>query len=382
MAVAVLISPMHSWNSLTLGHEAAGNSYAELHYSSYYNQENEVEDQPETRCVTTTDEEEQADLNEKVLKQVEWYFGDENLLKDSFLMKHINRNKQGYVSLKLVSSLRKVKAITKDWTTVQESVRHSTLLEVNDDGTKIRRLAPVPQVDYSRLPKTIIITDYENEEPTVGELEVEFRRHGNVTAVQILQPGKAIPLDVKSCRTQHPAIGKELCILVEYETAEAAKRAAYKNSSSENWRQTMAVKLLVEPENKSAKAEPERQSKKETGKKSKQKEQAHSKQQSKVNRLGGKHHSVDYSSDSGYSGRSASNSPMPSPKLTRKAYSEQRHTIPQTTPVSRLAGEATGVRPLLHIQRPLKLFTSVVVTRQPHGPDGSRGFTKRTLAAL
>lgn len=381
MAVAVLISPMHSWSSLTLGHEAAGNSYADLHYSSYYNQENEVEEQQATRCVNngaTTDEDEQADISEKVLKQVEWYFGDENLLKDSFLMKHINRNKQGYVSLKLVSSLRKVKAITKDWTTVQESVRHSQLLELNEDGTKIRRLAPVPQVDYSRLPKTIIITNYQSEEPTAEEVEAEFRRYGKVTGVQILQPGKAIPLDVKSCRAQHPAIGKELCILVEYETAEAAKRAAYKNSSSENWRQTMAVKLLVEPENKSAKTEP--QTKKETGKKSKQKDQ---KQQSKVSRLSGKHHSApltDYSSDSGYSGRSASNSPMPSPKLTRKIHSEQRHTIPQPTP-SRLAGEAI-VRPLLHIQRPLKLFTGVpvVVIRQPHGPDGTKGFTSRTSA--
>ena len=376
MAVAVLISPMHSWSSFTLGHEAAGNSYADLQYSSYYNQENEVEEQPATRCVNngaTADEDEQADLSEKVLKQVEWYFGDENLLKDSFLMKHINRNKQGYVSLKLVSSLRKVKAITKDWTTVQESVRHSTLLELNEDGTKIRRLAPVPQVDYSRLPKTIIITNYESQEPKVEDIEAEFRRHGNVAGVQILQPGKAIPLDVKSCRAQHPAIGKEVCILVEYETAESAKRAAYKNSSSENWRQTMAVKLLVEPENKS---ETERQSKKETGKKSKQ--------QSKVNRLNGKYHSVpvtDYSSDSGYSGRSASNSPMPSPKLTRKLHSEQRHTIPQPTSVSRLAGEAI-VRPLLHIQRPVKLITGVTVIRQPHGPDGSRGFTRRTSAAL
>lgn len=393
MAVAVLISPMqHSWTSLSLGREADSSYPTELQYSYYNEQEKDV-DEPAPRFVDKSTEnestvlsaEEQAELRKKILRQVEWYFGDENLLKDSFLMKHINRNKQGYVSLKLVSSLRKVKAITKDWTIVQESVRTSSLLQLNEDGTKIRRLAPVPQIDYSRLPKTIIITNYPSEDPSVDQVQKEFSRHGEVAVVQFLQPGKAIPLDVKSCRTQHPAIGKEPCILVQYKSAEAAKQAVYMNSSSENWRQTMTVKLLVEPEINQDR-ESERQCKKEIGKKQKSQEKAdkpkpkrsgvdkesHSKQTSKP-RHGGKHHVSlpDYSSDSGYSGRSASNSPVPSPKLTRKNYSEHRHTVVQTTPLSKLAGEA--VRPVLHIQKPMK-DASVVVIRQPYGPDGSRGF--------
>lgn len=397
MAVAVM-SPMHSWNH-QLGHEVAECSYqAALGFSvnPYYTAEGSVEEPAPSRysdngaepCSSTASVDD-TELREKVKKQVEWYFGDENLLKDSFLMKHINRNKQGHVSLKLVASLRKVKALTKDWTVVQESVRHSKLLELNDDGTKIRRLAPVPQVDYARLPKTIIITDYHTAEPSTEDVEEEFGRHGEIATVQILQPGKAIPLDVKSCRAQHPAIGKDLCILVEYRTPEAARKAWYRNSSSENWRQTMAVKLLVEPESNKVK-EVEKQSKKESGKKQKSEKvekakpkrgggaekEGHPKQLSKLSRLNGKHHTStpDYNSDSGYSGRSASSSPMPSPKLARKAYSEQRHTVPLT---SRLAGEA--VRPTSHLQRPAK-DVSVVVVRQPHGPDGSRGFHKRTLS--
>ena len=404
MAV-LLMSPMQTWNTHHLSPEAE-TSYPSLRCSFYTGGDNIEEpaiaattrsiENGDCSCSGNAAVEVTPEQREKVMKQVEWYFGDENLLKDSFLMKHINRNKQGYVSLKLVASLRKVKALTKDWTTVQESVRGSKLLELNEDGTKIRRLAPAPEVDYSRLPNTIIITNYHSAEPSADKVKEEFSCHGDIVGVQILHPGKAMPLDVKSCRAQHPAIGKEVCVLVEYSRAAAARRACSKHSSSENWRETMDVKLLMEPEDSQEKAvKEERPSKKESVKKPKNEKTDKTKPKSKrggterdsqpksvskpstmQRRLNGRHQSslADYNSDSGYSCRSASNSPMPSPKLARKLHSEQQHAVTQTLSTSRQAGE-TG-RPLSHIQRPIK-DVSVMVIRQPRGPDGSRGFHKR-----
>ena len=112
-----------------------------------------------------------SDLQEKVIKQVEWYFSDDNLLKDSFLMKHINRNKQGFVSLKLVASLRKVKTLSKDWKIVLESLKHSSLLALNEEETKIRRKSPAPQVDFGHIAKTLLITAYPQEQPNLADLE-------------------------------------------------------------------------------------------------------------------------------------------------------------------------------------------------------------------
>ena len=47
--------------------------------------------------------------------QVEFYFSDANICKDKFLLKHVKRNKEGFVSLKLISSFKRIKHLTKDW---------------------------------------------------------------------------------------------------------------------------------------------------------------------------------------------------------------------------------------------------------------------------
>lgn len=48
------------------------------------------------------------DLIQKLIAQIEYYFSDENLEKDAFLLKHVRRNKLGYVSVKLLTSFKKV----------------------------------------------------------------------------------------------------------------------------------------------------------------------------------------------------------------------------------------------------------------------------------
>jgi len=50
-----------------------------------------------------------------IAEQVEFYFSDANITKDKFLLKHVKRNKEGFVSLKLVASFKRVKHLTKDW---------------------------------------------------------------------------------------------------------------------------------------------------------------------------------------------------------------------------------------------------------------------------
>lgn len=193
----------------------------------------------------------ESEIQERIVRQVEWYFSDENLLKDSFLMKHIRRNKQGFVSLKLVASFRKVKSLSKDWGVVQASLRHSSLLELNEDGTKVRRRKPVPEVDYSHAARTVIVKNHPDAQPNIHSIETTFSRYGEVTLVRVLYPGKAVPLDIKPCRTKHPTIGKELCILVEFESEEGAKKACNKFNSQQSWRDQVTVALLNEKDQES-----------------------------------------------------------------------------------------------------------------------------------
>ena len=39
----------------------------------------------------------EPELIEKIVKQVESYFSDENLIKDEFVLKHIRRNRDGFI---------------------------------------------------------------------------------------------------------------------------------------------------------------------------------------------------------------------------------------------------------------------------------------------
>ena len=49
-----------------------------------------------------------AELVAQINEQVEFYFSDEHILKDAFLLKHARRNRDGYISLKLITSFKKV----------------------------------------------------------------------------------------------------------------------------------------------------------------------------------------------------------------------------------------------------------------------------------
>ena len=362
-----------------------------------------------------------SDLQEKILKQVEWYFSDENLLKDSFMMKHINRNKQGYVSLKLVASLRKVKTITKDWKIVLESLKHSNLLVLNEEKTKIRRKTPAPQVDFTHITKTLIITDYPQENPNLADLEQQFGRYGEVTQVRIIYPGRAVPLDVKPCKTHHPSLGKDLCILVEYVSTDVAKASQKRIKEQQSWRDEMKIHLLgdkksvivgqetKEQEGRTIRTSNEGKKKKESKSPEvqyqsvSQKGRPHSKDnsftssrlstgkdhyssrgsgQNKISPLsdtrrrwkhqGGKSSSSELSqrylhpetdaSDSGYScgSRSASESPKMTPEPSRKFFS----------------GTATDFSWRLHSH-----MNSCVI-RQPMGPDGTKGFSKHRISPI
>ena len=44
----------------------------------------------------------------QIVEQVEYYFSDGHILKDAFLLKHARRNRDGFISLKLITSFKKV----------------------------------------------------------------------------------------------------------------------------------------------------------------------------------------------------------------------------------------------------------------------------------
>merc|ERR1712172_253060 len=143
-------------------------------------------------------EEPNDDLCEQIVLQVEFYFSDANITKDKFLLKHVKRNKEGFVSLKLISSFKRVKHLTKDWRQVAFAIKKcSERLEVNDVETKVRRLEELPAYDETTPSRTVVGLNLPMDRPTIEGVAEIFTACGEIVLVRILRPGNPIPADIK-----------------------------------------------------------------------------------------------------------------------------------------------------------------------------------------
>lgn len=165
------------------------------------------------------------ELSDKIVQQVEFYFSDANITKDAFLLKHVKRNKEGYVSLKLISSFKRVKHLTKDWRVVAHALSRSKKLEINEAGTKLRRLDPLPQYDETTPSRTVVAVHMPIDKPTIENVAELFKSCGEIALIRILRPGNPIPADVRQFINKNPSLNGMVCALVEFVQSEAARKA-------------------------------------------------------------------------------------------------------------------------------------------------------------
>ena len=146
-----------------------------------------------------------------------------NLKKDT---RKVKRNKEGFVSLKLISSFKRVKNLTKDWRQVAEAIeRKSVRLDVNDVKTKVRRLDALPEYDETTPSRTVVALHLPLERPTIEAVGGIFSVCGDIVLVRILRPGNPIPADIKPFANKHPEMTAKVCALVEFERTEFALKA-------------------------------------------------------------------------------------------------------------------------------------------------------------
>ncbi|EKX36537.1 hypothetical protein GUITHDRAFT_57447, partial [Guillardia theta CCMP2712] len=81
---------------------------------------------------------------EQIREQLEFYFSDSNLPRDTFLMNKISEDPQGWVSLGLIAKFKRLSMMGATTSMMIDSVRDSKTVEVNAEGTMIRRTSPIP----------------------------------------------------------------------------------------------------------------------------------------------------------------------------------------------------------------------------------------------
>lgn len=166
------------------------------------------------------------EMAEKIVAQVEFYFSNDNILKDAFLLKHVRRNKEGFVSLKLISSFKRVRQLTKDWRVVGYAIKlKSKSIEVNSLGTKIRRLESLPVFDETMPSRTVVACDLPFDKVTIEKVSEMFSRFGEIALIRILHAGGTIPPDVRQFINKYPELHQKECAFVEFTESKSARSA-------------------------------------------------------------------------------------------------------------------------------------------------------------
>ncbi|CAL1604354.1 unnamed protein product [Knipowitschia caucasica] len=210
-----------------------------------------------------------SELIHKLVSQIEFYLSDENLEHDAFLLKHVRRNKLGFVSVKLLTSFKKVKHLTRDWRTTAYALRHSNILELNDEGRKVRRKSAVPVFASESLPsRMLLLSDLqrwpdlaaltgaakENGGNEGGAMQQEqlmklllkaFGTYGAIASVRVLKPGKDLPADLKRLSGRYSQLGTEECAIVEFEEVEAAVKANEAVGNEDGGSSSLGLKVVL-----------------------------------------------------------------------------------------------------------------------------------------
>lgn len=126
-----------------------------------------------------TNEDEQQDvsssvspLDAKIIKQIEYYFGDFNLPRDKFLREKVKLD-EGWVPIETLLTFNRLKSLTEEESKVADAVRQSSLLEVSDDGKKVRRSPdkPLPESTTERQQKLDELTVYAKGFPVTATID-------------------------------------------------------------------------------------------------------------------------------------------------------------------------------------------------------------------
>lgn len=123
-------------------------------------------------------------LEAKIITQVEYYFGDFNLPRDKFLQGKLKLD-DGWVTIETLLTFNRLKSLTTAVDVVAAALKKSTnqLLEVSEDGTKIRRspAKPAPESNKEQQQKLDELSVYVKGFPqtaTIDELLEFFGQFG------------------------------------------------------------------------------------------------------------------------------------------------------------------------------------------------------------
>ena len=188
---------------------------------------------------------------DKIVKQVEFYFSDANLPTDAFLIKKVKADPTGFVPIGVVCSFNRMKTLLKKHPPIETVAailrEHSECLVVSDDGIRVRRTEPLPDIDLEDVQARTVVAENFKDQPTIESVMAQFSVAGDVAMVRVRHPGMQTqagatkPSGLDLIATPSNAVHA----LIEFKTREDATKAAETLNDDKDWRNGLRVRLLV-----------------------------------------------------------------------------------------------------------------------------------------
>lgn len=127
-----------------------------------------------------------TESEQKIIRQIEYYFGDVNLVRDKFLQEQIKAD-DGWVPMETMLKFNRLKILSDDEKVICSAIKKSKsgLMEVSEDMTKIRRSTskPLPENTRERRDdlngRTMYVKGF-SKESTLDELLAFFDKQGSI----------------------------------------------------------------------------------------------------------------------------------------------------------------------------------------------------------
>ncbi|KAI6677881.1 hypothetical protein NL676_038677 [Syzygium grande] len=181
------------------------------------------------------------DLQKKIIKQVEYLFSSMSLLSNDFIAKHVSKDPEGYVSISIIASTKKIKSLVTNNQMLAQALRSSPNLVVSSDGKRVRRRLPFTEKEKEELQSRTVVVENLPEDHSYHNLEKIFSAAGSVKNIRICHPQES-----NSSRPKGDLfIRNKLHALIEYDSIESAEMAVEKLNDEGDWRKGLRVRLLL-----------------------------------------------------------------------------------------------------------------------------------------
>ena len=144
------------------------------------------------------------DLVKKIVRQIEYYFSDGNLIRDKYLQ-HETTKDQGWIPLSTLITFKRLASLSTDFPTILNALNTSTsgLLQLDVSANKIRRHPdrPLPssqaELERALRNRTVYVRGFPstNNEVTIDHLLAFFGQHGSTDNIQMRRQVKGKDFD-------------------------------------------------------------------------------------------------------------------------------------------------------------------------------------------